>query len=282
MLKKKIETSPPTANVIETYSDTSMDTIPDFLKNKFVLVAFRMQIGDLIDSEIMQLYPIDFAKELSKNNICVVSGLAMGIDAEAHLGALSQKGRTIAVIGSGFEHIFPEEHTNLYNQIIRCGGCIVSEYEPSRKADLTTFPQRNRIISGLAMGTLVVEAGYRSGSSITAKYTIEAQKPLFCIPSNIDSKQGVGTNRLLKQGAILITSPEDILDFYILPEEQEKEIEMPEQYQKIYRYLQYEPININEISRKANINMQELNSILSLMEIDGYVKSMPGNSICKC
>lgn len=151
-------------------------------------------------------------------------------------------------------------------------GCIVSEYEPSRKADLTTFPQRNRIISGLAMGTLVVEAGYRSGSSITAKYTIEAQKPLFCIPSNIDSKQGVGTNRLLKQGAILITSPEDILDFYILPEEQEKEIEMPEQYQKIYRYLQYEPININEISRKANINMQELNSILSLMEIDGLCK----------
>lgn len=227
-------------------------------------------------------YAFDFAKELSKNNICVVSGLAMGIDAEAHLGALSQKGSTIAVIGSGFEHIFPEEHTNLYNQIIRCGGCIVSEYEPSRKADLTTFPQRNRIISGLAMGTLVVEAGYRSGSSITAKYTIEAQKPLFCIPSNIDSKQGVGTNRLLKQGAILITSPEDILDFYILPEEQEKEIEMPEQYQKIYRYLQYEPININEISRKVNINMQELNSILSLMEIDGYVKSMPGNSICKC
>lgn len=227
-------------------------------------------------------YAFDFAKELSKNNICVVSGLAMGIDAEAHLGALSQKGSTIAVIGSGFEHIFPEEHTNLYNQIIRCGGCIVSEYEPSRKADLTTFPQRNRIISGLAMGTLVVEAGYRSGSSITAKYTIEAQKPLFCIPSNIDSKQGVGTNRLLKQGAILITSPEDILDFYILPEEQEKEIEMPEQYQKIYRYLQYEPININEISRKADINMQELNSILSLMEIDGYVKSMPGNSICKC
>lgn len=168
-------------------------------------------------------YAFDFAKELSKNNICVVSGLAMGIDAEAHLGALSQKWSTIAVIGSGFEHIFPEEHTNLYNQIIRCGGCIVSEYEPSRKADLTTFPQRNRIISGLAMGTLVVEAGYRSGSSITAKYTIEAQKPLFCIPSNIDSKQGVGTNRLLKQGAILITSPEDILDFtYYLKSKKKK------------------------------------------------------------
>lgn len=230
---------------------------------------------------IWKKYAFDFAKELSKNNICVVSGLAMGIDAEAHLGALSQKGSTIAVIGSGFEHIFPEEHTNLYNQIIRCGGCIVSEYEPSRKADLTTFPQRNRIISGLAMGTLVVEAGYRSGSSITAKYTIEAQKPLFCIPSNIDSKQGVGTNRLLKQGAILITSPEDILDFiYYL--KSKKRNRNARTVSKIYRYLQYEPININEISRKANINMQELNSILSLMEIDGYVKSMPGNSICKC
>lgn len=227
-------------------------------------------------------YAFEFAEQLSKNNICIVSGLATGIDGEAHLGSINQRGRTIAVIGSGFEHIFPEEHVNLYNQILKCGGCIVSEYEPSRKADLTTFPQRNRIISGLAMGTLVVEAGYRSGSSITAKYTIEEQKPLFCIPSNIDSKQGVGTNRLLKQGAVLVTSPKDILEFYILPEEQENEIKMPEQYQKIYKYLQYKPLNINDISRKVNINIQELNSIISLMEIDGYVKTMPGNSVCKC
>lgn len=227
-------------------------------------------------------YAFEFAEQLSKNNICIVSGLATGIDGEAHLGSINQRGCTIAVIGSGFEHIFPEEHVNLYNQILKCGGCIVSEYEPSRKADLTTFPQRNRIISGLAMGTLVVEAGYRSGSSITAKYTIEEQKPLFCIPSNIDSKQGVGTNRLLKQGAVLVTSPKDILEFYILPEEQENEIKMPEQYQKIYKYLQYKPLNINDISRKVNINIQELNSIISLMEIDGYVKTMPGNSVCKC
>lgn len=227
-------------------------------------------------------YAFEFAEQLSKNNICIVSGLATGIDGEAHLGSINQRGRTIAVIGSGFEHIFPEEHVNLYNQILKCGGCIVSEYELSRKADLTTFPQRNRIISGLAMGTLVVEAGYRSGSSITAKYTIEEQKPLFCIPSNIDSKQGVGTNRLLKQGAVLVTSPKDILEFYILPEEQENEIKMPEQYQKIYKYLQYKPLNINDISRKVNINIQELNSIISLMEIDGYVKTMPGNSVCKC
>lgn len=227
-------------------------------------------------------YAFEFAEQLSKNNICIVSGLATGIDGEAHLGSINQRGRTIAVIGSGFEHIFPEEHVNLYNQLLKCGGCIVSEYEPSRKADLTTFPQRNRIISGLAMGTLVVEAGYRSGSSITAKYTIEEQKPLFCIPSNIDSKQGVGTNRLLKQGAVLVTSPKDILEFYILPEEQENEIKMPEQYQKIYKYLQYKALNINDISRKANINIQELNSIISLMEIDGYVKTMPGNSVCKC
>lgn len=170
------------------------------------------------------------------------------------------------------------------NSIAIVGSRDCTQYGKKYAFDFAKELSKNNIcvVSGLAMGTLVVEAGYRSGSSITAKYTIEAQKPLFCIPSNIDSKQGVGTNRLLKQGAILITSPEDILDFYILPEEQEKEIEMPEQYQKIYRYLQYEPININEISRKANINMQELNSILSLMEIDGYVKSMPGNSICKC
>lgn len=132
---------------------------------------------------------------------------------------MSEIGRTIAVIGCGFNNIYPEENIELYNQILENGGCIVSEYEPGRKADLNTFPKRNRIISGISMGTLVVEAEYRSGSSITAKYTIEEQKMLFCIPSNIDSKQGVGTNRLIKQGALLVTSAEDILDMYVLYED---------------------------------------------------------------
>ncbi len=222
-----------------------------------------------------------FSEELSKNNICVVSGLAVGIDKAAHLGAMLQKGKTIAVIGSGFNNIYPEENIELYKQILENGGCVVSEYLPHEKADLSTFPKRNRIISGISMGTLVVEAEHRSGSSITAKYTVEEQKILFCIPSNINSKQGVGTNRMIKQGAMLVTSPNDILDMYDLYNENKIEKDIPEQYKEIYNYIQEQPVNLNEISRKAGISISELNSIISLMEIDGYIKCLPGNQLVK-
>ncbi len=222
-----------------------------------------------------------FSEELSKNNICVVSGLAVGIDKAAHLGAMLQKGKTIAVIGSGFNNIYPEENIELYKQILENGGCVVSEYLPHKKADLSTFPKRNRIISGISMGTLVVEAEHRSGSSITAKYTVEEQKILFCIPSNINSKQGVGTNRMIKQGAMLVTTPNDILDMYDLYNENKIEKDIPEQYKEIYNYIQEQPINLNEISRKTGLSISELNSRISLMEIDGYIKSLPGNQLVK-
>ena len=194
---------------------------------------------------------------------------------------MSEIGRTIAVIGCGFNNIYPEENIELYNQILEKGGCIVSEYEPGRKADLNTFPKRNRIISGISMGTLVVEAEYRSGSSITAKYTIEEQKMLFCIPSNIDSKQGVGTNRLIKQGALLATSAEDILDMYVLYEDIPEKNEIPKEYEEIYNYIKKTPTDLNEISRKTGLSISKTSSLLALMEIEGYIKSLAGNKFVK-
>ncbi len=126
-----------------------------------------------------------FGKELSQNGICVVSGMAVGIDKAAHIGAKSYKGKTIAVLGGGFKDIYPEENKELFYEIIEQGGCIITEYSPEEKTKSTNFPKRNRIISGLAMGTLIVEAAQRSGSLITARYTKEQKKPIFCIPSNI-------------------------------------------------------------------------------------------------
>ena len=128
----------------------------------------------------------EFAKKLSQEGICIVSGLAKGIDSYAHLGAKCGKGRTIAVLGCGFKHIYPEHNFKLYKEILCQGGCIISEYEPEQQYKSEYFPARNRIISGISMGVLIVEGRYRSGSSITGRLAIEQQKEVFCIPGNID------------------------------------------------------------------------------------------------
>lgn len=215
-----------------------------------------------------------FAREISKANICIVSGMAIGIDTAAHEGAIREKGSTIAVLGCGFNKIYPKENIDLFNDILKKGGCIISEYSPNTEANLSTFPKRNRIISGLSEGILVVEAMHRSGSLITAKYAKEQNKKIFCIPGNIDIKTSVGTNRLIQNGAKLVTTPRNILEEL---EEVVKEKRIEKEYQEIYNYLTDIPMNINILAKKCNISISELNQKLLIMEIKGYAKAMPGN-----
>lgn len=215
-----------------------------------------------------------FAREISKANICIVSGMAIGIDTAAHEGAIREKGSTIAVLGCGFNKIYPKENIDLFNDILKKGGCIISEYSPNTEANLSTFPKRNRIISGLSNGILVVEAMHRSGSLITAKYAKEQNKKIFCIPGNIDIKTSVGTNRLIQNGAKLVTTPRNILEEL---EDKVKEKRIEKEYQEIYNYLTDIPININVIAKNCNLNISELTQKLLIMEIKGYAKSMPGN-----
>lgn len=215
-----------------------------------------------------------FAREISKANICIVSGMAIGIDTAAHEGAIREKGSTIAVLGCGFNKIYPKENIDLFNDILKKGGCIISEYSPNTEANLSTFPKRNRIISGLSEGILVVEAMHRSGSLITAKYAKEQNKKIFCIPGNIDIKTTVGTNRLIQNGAKLVTTPRNILEEL---EEVVKEKRIEKEYQEIYNYLTDIPININVLAKKCNISISKLNQKLLIMEIKGYSKAMPGN-----
>ena len=153
----------------------------------------------------------EFAKELSKKDICVVSGMAVGIDGIAHNAAIDEQGKTIAVLGSGFNYIYPPENEWLFHKIIEKGGCIISEYSPETEPDNKKYPTRNRIISGLSDAVLVVEAMHRSGSTITAKYAREERKLVYAIPNTIYVSTGVGTNRLLQQGAILVTDPMQIV-----------------------------------------------------------------------
>ena len=153
-----------------------------------------------------------FAYELSQCGITIASGLAKGIDTVAHLYSYKEKGKTIAVLPNGFNHIFPKENIGLYEKILDNGGLVMSEYPPDIKAKSKYFLERNRIVSGLSLGVLVVEAAYRSGTSVTAKLAKTQGRKVFALPHEIWDSHGVGTNRLIKTGATLVTCVEDILD----------------------------------------------------------------------
>ena len=220
------------------------------------------------------------AKDISKKDICIISGMALGIDTFAHSEAIKQKGNTIAVLGCGFDYIYPEENIALFNKIIENNGLVISEYPPKTKAILSKFPYRNRIISGLSMGVLVVEATLgRSGSLVTARYAKEQNKKIFSIPGNINLKTSKGTNWLIKQGAKLVTCAEDILtEFNIKTESiEETEVKVEPEYIELYNQITYMPVNINIIAKKCKTNISKISQQLLMMELKGYIKSMPGN-----
>ena len=154
----------------------------------------------------------EFSYNLAKQNLNIVSGLAKGIDAYSHWGAVGAKGKTIAVLGNGLDIIYPEENINLSKKIICEGGAIISEYPLGAKPEKKNFPARNRIISGMSKSIIVVEAKKKSGTIITVDFALEQGRDVFVVPGNINSKNSEGTNDLIKQGARLITSFKEVLD----------------------------------------------------------------------
>ena len=152
------------------------------------------------------------AYNLSLNNINVISGLAKGIDSFAHKGSLNSKGKTIAVVGCGLDRVYPKENKDLFNQIIKDGGTIVSEYIIGTKPIAKNFPRRNRIISGMSDGVIVVEAREKSGTLITVDFALDQGKNIYAIPGNIDNQNSYGTNALIKEGAKSITNIKDVLE----------------------------------------------------------------------
>lgn len=159
----------------------------------------------------------DMAQFLAYEGLWITSGMAEGIDKQAHFGALAQQdpakqGRTVAVLGNGIRHCYPKHHAQLKQQIIATGGCVVSEFLPDTPSNRHNFPRRNRIVAGLSLGTLVVEAALQSGSLITARYTNEQGKQVFAIPSHIDNVNAKGCHQLIREGATLIDHPVQILE----------------------------------------------------------------------
>lgn len=236
-------------------------------------------VGSRICTEYGVRMAKEFARDLAQNGVTIVSGMAKGIDSAAHIGAIEVQGKTIAVLGSGFNHIFPDKE--VFEKILKYGGAVITEYEP----DIDVFPQgfrdRNRIVAGLGMGVLVVEAKEKSGTGITAEYAKQFNRKVFCIPHRIGDEAGVGTNRLIKRGAMLVTETQDLLPFFeniksIKKKEVTLQVEIPEEYKKVYDALQ-EPLNSDEVSKKTKMKIVEVNTILTMLELEGYIESMPGN-----
>lgn len=231
-------------------------------------------VGTRKSTEYGQKYAKKFAEELSKRGMCIVSGLAVGIDTIAHINSMKEQGKTIAVLGSGFNKIYPEENKMLFNQILENNGCVVSEYPPDEEMDKANFPKRNRIISGISLGTLVIEATYRSGSTITAKYAIEQRKEVFCIPNRLDISTGYSTNLLIKNGANLVMQVEDILQYYCNPNQEQI---IQEEYKQIYNLIGSIPISANELSKMAKKTISETMQTLTMLELEGHIKGIAGN-----
>mgnify|MGYP004651656025 FL=1 len=228
-----------------------------------------------------------FATQISKQGIVIVSGLALGIDTIAHTYSKSSLGNTVAIVGSGPNQIYPEENIELAKEIIDGGGCLLSEYEPDEKVNMRNFPKRNRLICALSEGVFVVEADYRSGSKLTGNLGLKYGKKVFCVPRNIGELRGWGTNLLIQEGAKLVLSPGDILEEYGIKYDKKEELEqiyekkkkteIKPEYKELYNLITEDPIEINELAKKSKLDISELNQKITMMEIEGYIESLPGN-----
>ena len=229
------------------------------------------------------------AKELSATGIVIVSGLALGIDAKSHEGALKGIAPTVAIIGCGVDITYPQANSSLMNSIMQ-NGMVISEYPLGVGPEKYHFPERNRIISGICQGTLVVEADFKSGSLITAKSAIEQNRDVFAVPGNINSTYSKGTNYLLKDGAHFVTTAEDILSFYRfdypelltknIPAYKEPEVRSNptkgSPQEKILKAIGEENVHTDTICRLTGLDMGTVNSSLLWMELSGTVVKLPG------
>lgn len=217
---------------------------------------------------------------LVQAGVTIVSGLALGVDGFAHHATLQAKGKTLAVLGGGIDDktIAPTAHFQLAKKILEDGGALISEYPPFAVPTNYTFPKRNRILAGMCVGTLVIEASEKSGSLITAQCALDSNREVFSVPQNITSVTAFGTNNLLKMGAHVVTSSEDILNVLGITSKQEKKKVVGENAEEkiLLKILSTDPVHIDEILKLSKLEHRVVNSTLTLMEIKGMIKNVGG------
>jgi len=227
------------------------------------------------------------ASQLSEAGLTIVSGLAPGIDTIAHKATIERKGRTIAVLGTGLDRkvIYPKSNLRLIDKILEYGGAIISEFEPKTHGTKYTFPQRNRIISGLSLGVLVVEARMKSGALITANYAKEQGRKIFAVPGSVFSQTSKGCHFLIKNGAKLVEDAKDILEELGIKKfkARKKEIEgrTPEEI-LILEVLKEGALDIEKIIEKTKLSPSKVACTLSILEIEGKIKNLGGNTYSIC
>lgn len=226
----------------------------------------------------------ELAKELARFGFVIVSGLAFGIDAIAHEAALEGEGLTLAVLGSGSDDVTlsPQSHLDLAHRIIDSGGAVITELAPGTPGSVGTFPARNRIMAGMSLGTIVIEAAEESGSLITARLALDYNRTVFAVPGSIFSPVSTGTNALLKEGARVVTGIQDILEELAphLSYEKKKKNDatliesLSAEEKEILRHISHEPLHVDKIIEASRLETTRVNAILTELEMHGLVKNI--------
>jgi DNA processing protein len=264
---------------------------PVVLYVKGELLAKDKNSVAMVGSRMTTHYGIEVARKLAYQlaylGVTVVSGGARGIDSAAHQGALSGKGRTLAILGTGINIVYPAENAQLYERIV-ANGALVTQFPFNRPGDKQTFPMRNRIVAGMTLGTVVVEANLTSGALITANFANEYGRQVFAVPGRIDSPRSKGCHDLIKKGAKLCEGAEDILsEFeYLFPASNRPPsaaqtgvlpaLELSENEQKVYDTLNHEEISIDEVIRKSGLPSSAVSVALLSLEMKRVVRQLPG------
>jgi len=223
--------------------------------------------------------------ELAGSGLTIVSGMAIGVDAVAHQTALKAGGKTVAVLGSGINQIYPATNRNLARQIIESGGAIISEFPLGTPPYKSNFPQRNRIISGLSLGVLVTEATEDSGALITTKYALDQNREIFAVPGDIFRLSAGGPNKLIKLGAKAVTSADEILETLNLQQAKNfkaaQAVAPAAENEKKLLVLMDSPIHVDNLARKSRLDISIINSTLAIMEMKGLIKNLGGQLYVK-
>lgn len=229
---------------------------------------------------ILEILP-KIIKDLPAKDITIISGMAYGIDTCSHQAALDANLKTIAVLGSGFDFIYPATNKPLFEKIINGNGAVLSEYHPTTAPLSWQFPHRNRIVSGLSQGVILAEGAKKSGALITARLATEQNKELLCIPGLLTNPNTYGPHKLIKEGAALITEAQDVMDAMdwqaelVLKCQQIDKIKLLDNEEKVYKTLSLEPKSIDNILKETELSTAELMVILTSLELQGIIKQLP-------